>query len=299
MQNQGVVTTGNAVNALQLDGNGGTVSYAGNGSVINTNLNGGALFADNTNGNVSITTGAGAISGAIAINAATTGSGALTITTNSGLVNGTAAQQAILASTEDGPLNLTIGRGGVIGGGNTAAVDLTSTNGNIVVNAAGNVTSGKHTAPLVKGPTQPGHGIDATSKGLGNITIGGSGTITAPDGRAIWAVQSTTGLGSILVTGSGGTVETTQAPACCSAIRAEIDNPANSSDITVNRSGNITAAGTTNETTVGIHALTKEGSGTIIIAGGANQTILSSGYAIDASSLNTGSIQVSTDANGG
>src|SRR5262249_53198846 len=36
----------------------------------------------------------------------------------------------------------------------------------------------------------------------------------------------------------------------------------------------------------------------IIVAGGANQTITSSGYAIDASALNTGSIKVSTDING-
>ena len=219
MQNQGLVTTANAVNALQLDGNGGTVAYSGDGSVTNTNATGAAISVDNTNGNVSITAGTGAISGPIGINASTTGAGALTITTGAGLVSGTAGQ-AISASTENGALNVTVGNGGVTSNGANPAIDLTTTNENITVTANGNVSatgfpsSGNPNTELVV------HGIEAVSNGLGNITVTGSGTIFGQWGRGIYALQSATGLGGITITGTGDTIAGTPTLGCCSAIRA-------------------------------------------------------------------------------
>ena len=135
--NQGAVGTGNAAQCPaarrqwrfcqllrrrhrdQLDGSAGGTSAA--------------LSVTNTNGNVSITTGSGAISGPTGISASTTGDGILTITTGSGLVTGTGLPpntgliaptfgQGILASTENGALNVTVGSGGVTHPGDTHAI---------------------------------------------------------------------------------------------------------------------------------------------------------------------------------
>jgi fibronectin-binding autotransporter adhesin len=126
MNNQGQVTTTQAVDALHIDGNGGPISYSGKGGVTNTTSSDAALFVDNVGGNVSIVTGAGTISGATGINASTIGAGAVTITTGSGLVGSTAGP-GILASTANGPLSITVGTGGIVSKGNNSAVVATST----------------------------------------------------------------------------------------------------------------------------------------------------------------------------
>ena len=138
---QGLITTSIAPSALELDGNGGTLRYSGKGSIINIGPTGSALSATNTkSGNVFISTGAGAITGPTGISAATTGIGELNITTGSGLVTGTNGE-GITAKTENGPLNLTIGSGGVKSDGNQPAVRLKTTNGDIKVTADGNVSA--------------------------------------------------------------------------------------------------------------------------------------------------------------
>jgi uncharacterized protein with beta-barrel porin domain len=296
MNNQGQVTTTKAVNALQLDGNGGSITYSGDGSVTNTT--GGALSVDNVGGNVSIATGAGAISGATGINASTTGAGAVAITTGSGLVNGTAGP-GISASTANGPLRVTVGSGGVTSHvGNNPAIAVTSTNGNISVTATGTV-AGSGSVVASNDIAEDVSGVHATSNGSGNITVGGSGTFFGQYGRGIWAQQSPTGLGGILVTGSGPTLEGTATFGCCSGIRAEIDNPADSSNIIVDRSGSITATTTLppEVSTSGIHALTA-GAGNIVVASGAGATISNTGlFGIDAEAAgqaSTGNINVST-----
>jgi uncharacterized protein with beta-barrel porin domain len=300
MQNRGLVTTGNAVNALQLDGNGGLITYSGDGSVTNTNASGGALSVDNVSGNVSITTGAGAIRGATGINASTTGAGALTISTGSGLVSGMSgtAGQSIVASTVNGALSVTIGSGGVTSVGNNPAVDLTTTNGNISVTANGNVSANGGSASIDSKRSEISHGILAVSNGLGNIVVDGSGTVFGAAGRGIYALESTTGLGGILVTGTGDTISGTTTSGCCSAIRAEIANPANSSNIIVNRSGNLTSFTTPSlPATSGIHAITV-GAGNIIVASGVGSTITSPDqFGINAQArgqASSGSINVST-----
>ena len=104
-------------------------------------------------------------------------------------------------------------------------------------------------------PTPPG--VEADVTGGGNIVIGGVGDVTAPGGRGLIAEEGKTGRGSVLVTGTGNV--SGQGRICpgvdynnglkagkvgCSGIRAIIDNRANGSDVTVNRSGNVTGTST-------------------------------------------------------
>ena len=238
MRNQGQLTTAKAINALQLNGNGGAIRYFGDGSIIDTATAGAALLVNNAGGNVSIATGAGAISGPTGLNARTDGAGAVTIRTGSGLVTGTTGP-GISARTANGPLSVAIGSGGVTTGTNRGAISLTS-GGDIFVTAAGTVAGNFRceAADCITG------GVHATSTGSGNIIIAGSGTYSASGGRAIYAHQSVTGLGGILITGSGSTLNGTTSFGNASPIHAEISNPADSSNIVINRSGNISSIDT-------------------------------------------------------
>ncbi len=175
VSNQGLVTTAEVANALELDGNGGPVRYIGEGNVATTLKGGTALFVDNNGGNVSIANRGGAISGDAGIIASTTGIGALTIKTGSGLVSSTAAD-AILASTINGPVSLTIGSGGVTTDGQGHAIEVTSNNGDILVNAHGSV-SGYFSCTAPECFTG---GVGAGSTGTGNVVITGPGTYSSP-----------------------------------------------------------------------------------------------------------------------
>ena len=293
LNNQGRVTTSNGVNALQLTGDGGSISYSGDGTISNTNNNKAALFSHNMHGNASIAPGADAISGATGINASTTGPGILTISTGSGLVTGTAAD-GIFATTGNGALNVTVGSGGVTSQGNAPAIDLTSVNGNITVTANGNVSSHSVlTFPHDKGT----RGILATSNGRGNIVIDGSGTLFGQD-RAIYALEGDTGLGGITITGTGDVFS-----ASGSTIRAEIDNAADLSNIIVDRSGEIigVSSGASipgKAVSSSLHVITK-GTGNIIVAGGADAAISHGLFGVAAVAFgrsSSGSIDVSTGA---
>ena len=373
IQNQGLVTTAQAVNALQFLGNGGSISYSGDGGATNTTGAAAGLFVDNTSGNVSIATGKGAISGATGIDASTTDGGDVTITTGSGLVSGTRGQgifastkngalsvtvqgggatntgatgaaifvdsvrgnvstttgagaisgptginastlgsstvtiatgsglvtgtngPAIYTNTENGALNVTIGSGGVTSAaGHYPAIVLSAKNGNMSVTANGNVSANGSSAI-----THDIDGIAATSRGRGNITIGGPGTISAQGGRAIFAIENDVGLGGILVTGTGDTISGTATEGCCSAIRAQIQNPADPNNIIINRSGNVSLVSTTTQPVAAIHPLTV-GTGNIIVTDGAGATITDRNlYGINASAFgraSSGSISVSTGA---
>jgi uncharacterized protein with beta-barrel porin domain len=217
------------------------------------------------------------------------------ITTGAGLVSGSTGP-GIVATTANGPTNVSLGSGGVTShSSNNSAIALTSANGNISVSATGYV-AGDGSATGSGDLVNYVGGVHATSNGNGSIIISGSGTFFGQYGRAIWAEQS--GRGGILVTGSGETIEGSTTLGCCSAIRAEINNPANSSDDIVNRSGNIVAA-----TTIAplpssdIHALTA-GTGNVIVTGGAGATMSNTGlFGIDAEAFgpsSRGSIDVST-----
>jgi len=300
MRNQGQVSAAKGVNALQLDGNGGPVRYFGDGSVTNTTKGDAALFVDNVGGNVTIGAGTGAISGATGIKAGTGGAGAVTIATGSGLVTGSAGP-AISARTADGPLSVTIGSGGVTGTSKHHVIGLTSTSGDISVTANGTVTGNARCAAV---DCAMG-GVNAISNGSGNITVDGSGTYSAiGGGRAIYAGQSATGLGGILVTGAGATLSGNPSFGISSAIRAQITNPADASNIVVDRSGDITAidtfpVGADLSVSADIHALTL-GAGNVTVAGGAGATLSNAGiFGIEVSAAgkrSAGNINVSTGA---
>ena len=298
VNNEGQVAATKNFNSLQLNGNGASVSYFGDGSITNTN-SAAALFADNAGGNVSIATGAGAISGATGISAKATRTATVTITTGSGSVSGSAAS-GILPTTANGPLIVTIGSGGVSSQGNNPAVNLTSQNGNISITANGNVSADSLQANT--SGDNNSHGIEATSNGRGDIVVDGSGTVFGQLGRGIFALENATGLGGIFITGLGGNdFEGSAASGCCSAIRAEIDNPADSSNVIVDRSGDTIATSTLmppqRAVSAGVHALTA-GTGNIIVAGGSGAMISNTGlFGIDAEAFgrsSAGSISVST-----
>ena len=303
MTNQGEVTTAQAVDALRIIGNGGAITYSGNGGVTNSSGRDAGLFVTNADGDISIATGAGAVSGTIGIGASTTGGGAVTIATGSGLVSGSAGP-GVSAATADGALNVRIGSGGVTGVEHPG-VELTTNNGDISVIANGDVSG--LGLPNNKGADI--YGIEATSNGLGNISIGGSGTAFGQYGRGIFAFESPTGLGGIVVTGTGDTMGGSTTLGCprvgvggCSGIRAWIDNPADSSDIVINRSGDVASnSSPVNLETASIHAVTA-GAGDIVVATGAGAAITNTNlFAIIASAYgqsSTGSITVTTGANG-
>jgi uncharacterized protein with beta-barrel porin domain len=308
--NQGSVNSSGPVNTLQIDGNGGPISYSGNGSLMNTTGGGAGLFVNDVRGDISVATGSGPISGATGIETNTTGRGTTTIVTGPGSVTGTTGS-GIRARTVDGALDVTVASGVVA---NTQvgapAIDLTSRNGDISVIANGNVSAlgaplpnTRHYAARVFGiATDFGvHGIEATSTGRGNITIGGSGTIFGEYGRGIYALEGLTGLGGILITGTGNTVSGTATLGCCSALRAQIENPADSSDIVVDRSGNFITTSTLVVANAALHAITA-GTGNIIVQGGPDAVISNTGFfGIDAAAYgsgSTGSINVSTGAAG-
>ena len=184
----------------------------------------------------------------------------LTITTGSGLVAGSA--EGIRASTADGELGVTVGTGGVTSAAGPA-VQLTSKNGNISISADGTINADSLS---VKGRDN-GDEIRAISKGLGGIVVDDTATIFAPAGRGIYAKEGPTGLGGILVTGTGDVIKGTSS-SCCSGIKADIKNTADSSDVIVNWSGNVFDNSTLPYAVIsGIHALTA-GTGNVIVAGG-------------------------------
>jgi hypothetical protein len=120
----------------------------------------------------------------------------------------------------------------------------------------------------------------------------------------LYVHQSATGLGGILVTGSGPTLAGTTLFGNASAIRAAIDNPADSSNIVVNRSGDISSIDTLSpgvnfSVSADIHALTA-GIGNIIVAGGTGATLSNAGvFGIEVHAFgkgSIGSINVSTGA---
>ena len=303
MRNRGQLNATAAVNALELDGNGGLVRYSGVGSVINTTNSAAALSASNVGGAISIATGAGAISGAVGINASNTETGGIRIRSGSGLVTG-AAGPGIMAVTEDGPIDLKVGTGGVTTSSSGHAIIAASTNGNISVTANGTV-SGNFLCNV--GYCSAG-GLLAISDGSANVRIGGSGTyLSSSGGRAIYAEQDANGLGGITITGSGPTFAGTTSFGQASAIRAAITNPADSSNIIINRSGDISSintipAGFPFSVSADIHAFTA-GAGNITVVGGAGATLSNAAFpdagtfGIEVSAYgkdSTGNIKVST-----
>ena len=146
-------------------------------------------------------------------------------------------------------------------------------------------------------------GILAISNGSGNIIVGGSGTYSVIRRPRYICPPERHGPRRHPCNGIRAYALGNRVFGNASAIRAEIANPANSSNIVVDRSGDITAVDTfptgTLAVSAAIHALTA-GTGNITVASGAGATISNVGvFGIEASAYgtgSTGSINVSTGA---
>ncbi|TMJ52385.1 MAG: hypothetical protein E6G85_11905 [Alphaproteobacteria bacterium] len=133
-------------------------------------------------------------------------------------------------------------------------------------------------------------GIDAVQLGDGDILVATSGPVIGLAGRGILAEESSTGVGNILVDGTGD-VTGTRNNGNASGIVAENLNPANSGSVAVLQTGNIVGG------TDGIHAFT-DGNGNVVVTTAAGKTISgATRYGIEAASFGTGSISVTTAAN--
>ena len=125
----------------------------------------------------------------------------------------------------------------------------------------------------------------ATQNAYGSITVTASGPVIGQAGRGIHATQSATGVGSILVNGSGNVTGTGRG---FGGINAQNLNTASNADVTVGQSGNVIGSRD------GIRAQTN-GNGNITVTTGANATITGTPlYGIEAFSNGQGNITVTT-----
>ncbi|QDW47974.1 hypothetical protein FFI89_032165 [Bradyrhizobium sp. KBS0727] len=162
------------------------------------------------------------------------------------------------------------------------AIDLTATGAPLANPANLNVNL---TGPI----TGAASGIAVTQNAYGSITVTTSGPVIGQAGRGILALQSATGVGSILVNGSGNVTGTGTG---FSGIVAQSLNAADSSGVTVTQSGNVIGGRD------GIRAQTN-GNGNVTVTTGAGATITGTSlYGIEAASNGQGSISVTTAAGG-
>ncbi|MEO8834551.1 MAG: hypothetical protein ABI407_20265 [Bradyrhizobium sp.] len=178
----------------------------------------------------------------------------------------------------------------------TGSGNVTTTSGDAIdLSASGGTQANPSnlTLGLLGAITGAAVGIDVVQNGVGNIAIATAGPVVGAAGQGLLAEESATGVGSILIDGSGNV---TGDGATFSGIVAENLNTANGNSITVNQIGNITGGSD------GIRALT-DGAGNVavIVSPGtvANPDIITgiNRYGIEAVSNSTGSISVTTSAN--
>lgn len=235
--------TGNATGTAALTG------FAGIGAVI-SNASNHADILINRSGTVT--------GGSWGIDAETAGDGDVTIT-NVGTV--TASGVGIEAQSQGGDI-VVMPASTVLGSAGDGILAGTTGTGTITVttafNAAGNITAGSigiHTSAVDGATTITNNAatvtggvraVDASSTGLGAITIGGVGIVGAGDyvggtGGGIYATLSGTGpaagLNGIRISGTGITSATGG-----DGIRAVMSSVANHSNILINRSGTVTVA---------------------------------------------------------
>ena len=183
-------------------------------------------------------------------------------------------QSATVSAVSSGAA-VTITGNGSVTSTSADAIDVTSSGGNISITPAGAVTGGKV-------------GISVVQNGTGNITVTGSGPLTGQSGQGIFAEENSSASGSILINGSGNVIGTGTGN---SGILAEILNPANSSNITVAQTGNISGGYD------GIRAFT-DGNGNVTVTTASGISITGSQLVgISAGSFGTGNVSVTTASN--
>jgi uncharacterized protein with beta-barrel porin domain len=279
--NSGAVTSNQNVNALQLDGNGGAVTYGGAGSITDTgggdglrlsNLGAGtitatvsgavttaagdAISATGVDGLVTVN-GQGAINavGANGVRAISNGIGGVTVNTNAAATIN-ANGFGVLAQSLGTAGNVTVTTAGVIGGGPVGgrgieADIITATNaGTVTVTANANVSA-------------IDVGIFEFSSGTGGVTFSGSGNVASTSSIGILAMQANNAVGTVAGIHVGGSGDTSGTGSF--GISAQITGANNAGNVLVDRSGNVTGV-------VGILATTA-GAGTVTVtAGGVTST---------------------------
>ena len=181
-------------------------------------------------------------------------------------------------------ISLASGTSTISGAGNVTtiagdAIDLTASGGaNLVLAPTGAITGAAS-------------GISVVQNVTGAITITTSGPVVGNAGRGIFAEESVTGIGSILINGSGNVTGT---GANNTGLFAENLNASSGSNITINQTGSISGGRD------GIRALTN-GNGNIAVTTGSSTgpgANITGGslYGIEATSNGTGSIAITTNA---
>nr|WP_249154261.1 autotransporter outer membrane beta-barrel domain-containing protein [Bradyrhizobium manausense] len=235
MTNNGAVSVplaGVTTGALQLDGNGGAITYGGSGTVAGGSNNIG-LYIANAAGDITFN-GTGKISSGFGsgIYTQTTGSGVTTLNiandvTGAGVFFGAIAAFGVNGLTT---INMT---GGTVSG-NTAAIEAHSNlNGGVTVNMTGGSLGASAAAPAGN------IGIFAQSAGaFGDVSVT-SGQIFAKYTGIFAGNTNTSGLGNIKVDVNGAVVVTT-APVAINQ-GAVVANHAGRGNVTVNVNAPVTA----------------------------------------------------------
>jgi hypothetical protein len=264
----GINATSAAGNVL-VSGNGAVTgatginaSTPGNGSVTVTNTAavtstaGNAIQATGVNGPVTVN-GQAAISatGGSGINAQSSGTGGITITTTAaGTVNATAV--GILAQTSGAAGNVSVTTAGVIGGVGTPPnrgiegdILLAANAGTVALHANADVFA-------------TGVGVFGFSAGTGSVTADGSGNVTGGS-FGVFATQTNNAVGTNAGVHVGGTGAAVGAGGA--GVSATVTGANNAGNVLVDRSGTILGS------TDGVAASTA-GAGTVTVTTGANVT---------------------------
>ncbi|WP_426615974.1 autotransporter outer membrane beta-barrel domain-containing protein [Bradyrhizobium sp. McL0616] len=328
--NAGTVTTGQNVNALQLVGNGGAVTYGGVGTVTATGAGSGLQLGNTGSGSITATVGgavtasngsaisAVGVDGAVTVNvrgaisatqggvlASTSGIGDVTVTTTAAGTIESSHIGGIIAQSSGGGGNVVVTTAGVIGGITPIfgpAIEATIANpastGIIDVTVNANVfSSGQAVVALGSGGSVMVTGTGAITGGLAGIHASQDNTVSAAN-----AGVHVGGSGDTAATAVGGT-----------AIFAQIQGSANSGNVLVDRtgnvsggnngiiaqtlgSGNVTVTGVGNVvagTGTGITASSSGGNGNVVVAPTGN---VSGAVGIDVSAAGTGAVTVTSAA---
>ncbi len=179
--------------ALQLDGNGGTVSYSGAGT-ISGSLSQTALTVNNTTGNITITPTGTITAGGTGIQATTTGTGDITVTTSQTVTANNGGSAAIVTTTTSGTntVNVTAGTVQQTAFGN--GINASATTGKVAITNSGVISGSVNFGTGVRlnggnGDTVINNGTISGSAGIsaivGNVSVYNAGLISATNFTAI------------------------------------------------------------------------------------------------------------------
>jgi autotransporter-associated beta strand protein len=274
-----VVSANQTLNALQLNGNGGLITYSGNGSV-SSNDAAGLVITNNSGGSINANTGTGTIAGRNAIALSTTGIGSINLTTG-GAITG-----SIVTTAVDG-LNTVNVTGGTLQT-TSFAIDASSAGtGGVSVNMTGGQISGAL------------DGIVAFSSGAaGNVYVAANSIVASGPG-VFASISNAASAGAVRVDVNGAIVSSTSEGVSAGAFGGTTVNVGN--DITAGTRG-VAAASDNGSTTVnqtaGIIHATSDGISAGSIGTGA-VTVHMSGGQIGTNGNAVGGVGIFTQSFGG